>query len=95
MQETSFYVIVYDISHPRRLVKVAKLMEQFGERVQDSVFEAWLTPVELNRLKRRLQARIDADEDRVRIYSLCQVCREKIEDLGQRVEVAMPGVRIV
>ena len=90
-----FYLIVYDISNPRRLAKVAKLMEQYGERVQDSVFEAWLTPSELRRLMDRLQSRIDAEEDSVRIYYLCSACREKTRTLGESVVVAPPGVCIV
>ena len=83
------------LSNPRRLVKVAKLMEQFGERVQNSVFEAWLTPEELRRLMDRLQARIDPQEDSVRIYYLCSACREKTRHLGKSVVVAPPGVCIV
>ena len=90
-----FYIITYDISNPRRLVKVAKLMEQFGERVQNSVFEAWLTPKELQGLMRRLQSRIDPEEDSVRIYCLCNACREKKQSLGKSVVVAPPGVVIV
>ena len=90
-----FYVIVYDISNPRRLAKVAKLMEQFGERIQDSVFEAWLTPAELRRLMDRLQERIEPDEDSVRIYYLCSACQEKTRNLGKSVVVAPPGVCIV
>jgi CRISPR-associated protein Cas2 len=95
MQQPDFYLIVYDISHPRRLARVGKLMEQFGERVQDSVFEAWLTRAELRRLLDRLQSRIDAEEDSVLIYYLCNVCREKKREMGKSVVVAPPGVRIV
>jgi CRISPR-associated protein Cas2 len=95
MQQPDFYLIVYDIGHPRRLARVAKLMEQFGKRVQNSVFEAWLTRAELRQVMDRLQSRIDAEEDSVLIYYLCTACSEKKRKIGKSVVVIPPGVRIV
>ena len=90
-----FYLIVYDIRDPRRLARVAKTLEQVAERVQNSVFEAWLTQEELRKLMRRLESKIEPEEDSVRIYYLCQSCREKTRTMGEAVLVASPGVRIV
>ncbi len=95
MQRPEFYVIVYDIEKDRRRAKVAKLLEQVGERVQYSVFELWLTQEELHSLTRRLEQHVVPDEDSVRIYYLCGSCREKIRNLGKAVVAAPPGVRIV
>ena len=95
MQQAEFYVIVYDIIDDGRRAKVAKTLEQIGERVQHSVFEAWLTQDELLRLLRRLERRVEAEEDSVRIYYLCASCREKRRDIGQAVIAPPPGVRIV
>jgi CRISPR-associated protein Cas2 len=95
MNYADFYVIVYDIVNDRRRLKVAKLLEQVGERVQDSVFEAWLLPSDLHKLVRRLERQVEPEEDSIRIYALCAVCREKKRDIGQSVVVAPPGVRIV
>jgi len=95
MQRAEFYVIVYDIESNRRRAKVAKSLEQVGERVQYSVFEAWLTREELLKLTRRLERQIDPEEDSIRIYYLCGVCREKMRHIGEAVIAAPPGVRIV
>lgn len=52
-------VVSYDVSTTtaagrRRLRKVAKVCEDFGQRVQNSVFECWVDPVQLIKLKRGL-----------------------------------------
>ena len=33
------YLIIYDITDNKRLQKIAKIMEDYGERIQRSVFE--------------------------------------------------------
>lgn len=79
-----FYVVTYDISDDRRRTKVAKILEDFGDRVQYSVFEMELARAEqLADLRQRLEAVIDPRVDGVRIYFLCQGCRAKIAILGQ------------
>ena len=95
MQHADFFVIVYDIENDRRRLKVAKLMEQVGERVQYSVFEAWLTRDDLRTLIRRLEKVVDPSEDSIRIYTLCGSCREKTRNIGEAVIAPPPGVRII
>lgn len=74
-----FYMICFDVSHPRRLRLVAGELENFGQRVQRSVFECWLDEDELFELKRRLTRHLDPQEDRLRYYSLCQADVKRIE----------------
>jgi CRISPR-associated protein Cas2 len=74
-------VITYDVSTEekegrRRLRRVAKTCENFGQRVQKSVFECKVDEQRLHILRERLLDRIDEDEDRLRIYFI----REPIED---------------
>ena len=78
-----FYAISYDIRDDRRRLKVAKVLKDFGERVQLSVFEARLEPAELARLKKRLNHILDQAQDSVRLYPLCGSCVPGIEILGQ------------
>jgi CRISPR-associated protein Cas2 len=66
-----FYLICYDIFDTRRRNRVARLLEGFGTRVQDSVFECQLDGERLARLKRRLARRIDSGRDKIRYYPLC------------------------
>ena len=67
-----FVVVSYDIADDRRRVRVASEMENFGRRVQYSVFECHLSEAEIADLETRLQAIIDLDLDRVRYYRLCE-----------------------
>ncbi|MEW6296026.1 MAG: CRISPR-associated endonuclease Cas2 [Candidatus Diapherotrites archaeon] len=78
-----FYAISYDIRDDRRRLKVAKVLKDFGERVQLSVFEARLEASELVRLKKRLDPVLDQAQDSVRFYPLCAACVPGIEVLGQ------------
>jgi len=93
--ERAFYVLAYDLSDDRRRAKIARLMESLGERVQGSVFEAWLTPGELNRLVAKAKKVMNEREDSLRIYPLCAACRPKIRVEGEGKPLLPPDVVIV
>lgn len=78
----TFYVMAYDIGDNRRRLKVAKLLDSLGFRVQGSVFEGYLTVREFERLIRALTRVVDADADSLRLYPLCESCRLKITAIG-------------
>jgi CRISPR-associated protein Cas2 len=65
------YIICFDISDNKRLRKVSIQLENFGERVQYSVFECYLDANDLNTLKQRIDKIIDQEVDHVRYYGLC------------------------
>lgn len=66
-----FYVICFDIADKKRLRKVSTQMENFGTRVQYSVFECYLDSNELKALMQRITDLIDPGKDHVRYYGLC------------------------
>jgi CRISPR-associated protein Cas2 len=91
-----FYLVAYDISDDQRRTKVAKILEDFGDRVQYSVFELELEqPSQLNEMRARLENVIDPQGDSVRIYFLCQGCRAKIAIIGHGTVYEDPEVYIV
>ena len=63
-------IVAYDISHHRRLARVAKICEDFGIRVQYSIFECHLKPEEFEDFWLRLLEEIDETEDRLVAYQL-------------------------
>lgn len=65
------YIVCFDVTDPRRLRKVADTLENFGMRVQKSVFECYLDNRDRNRLLKQLTQLIDAETDHVRCYPLC------------------------
>ena len=68
-------LITYDVdtttsAGARRLRKIAKACENYGQRVQNSVFECQLTDAQLAILKNLINDIIDVDRDSIRIYEL-------------------------
>jgi len=94
-KERVFYVLAYDMTDDRRRAKIARLMESLGLRVQGSVFEAYLTKSELEKLLKRAVKLMKAEEDSLRIYMLCAACREKVRTEGRGQVTPPPGVIIV
>jgi CRISPR-associated protein Cas2 len=77
------YVISYDISDNKRRTKIARLLEGFGQRVLESVFECDLDPQAYRILRRRIDWRLRPGEgDQLRIYRLCSICIAQVEVLG-------------
>lgn len=76
------YLVAYDITHPKRLSRVAKVCEDFGVRVQYSLFECRLEPDEFTRLWSSLLAEMDLDEDRAVAYPLDARCVRETQTAG-------------
>jgi len=65
------YLVIYDIANPRRLARVARVLEGFGQRIQKSVFECALDDSELDELQAKVLRCIRTDEDAVQYLRLC------------------------
>lgn len=68
-------LVTYDVetiseSGQKRLRQVAKACKDFGQRVQNSVFECEITEAQFVLLKDKLTSIIDKEHDSIRIYSL-------------------------
>lgn len=72
-----FVVVCYDIPKDKRRNKVCKLLKNYGERAQYSLFECLLRPKELRQLKQQLKPLLVPEEDDVRFYRLCENCLRK------------------
>lgn len=77
------YAICFDVTDKKRLRQVAIQMENFGQRVQYSLFECYLDEQELQTLKNRLEKIIHTDKDHVRYYSICNKDKNKIQIDGK------------
>ena len=87
-----FVLITYDVNitspnGARRLRNVAKECQNYGKRVQNSVFECILTEVQLIKLKNSLERFIDSKEDSVRFYILGNNWKRKIDTLGKDIGI--------
>jgi CRISPR-associated protein Cas2 len=81
-QQTTLYVIAYDIPSDRRRSKVHKLLCGYGAWTQFSLFECYLTPKQYLLLRDRIDRLLEPAEDSVRFYSLCGACRKQVETVG-------------
>ena len=66
----------------KRLRLVAKQCVNFGQRVQNSVFECVVEPAQFAELKHRLEIIIDKNRDSLRFYHLGNNWEKKVEHLG-------------
>jgi CRISPR-associated protein Cas2 len=81
-------LITYDVdtttkAGEKRLRKVAKECVNYGQRVQNSVFECLLTEAQLVNLKAVLASVIDETTDSIRFYFLGNNWQRKIDTLGK------------
>ena len=81
-------LVAYDVSTTdaagrRRLRHVAQACTNYGQRVQQSVFECTITRIQYEELVDDLTSVIDKNEDSLRVYRLAQPTDETIETWGQ------------
>lgn len=89
------YVVVYDIPCDKRRQRVSDLLTGYGQRVQYSVFECFLSTAKYNELRSRLRKRIKSSEDSVRFYPLSSHTIGGIETWGGPPVLEPPGSQIV
>ncbi len=71
------YLVCYDITNPKRLRRTAKILEDFGLRVQKSFFQCEMEPGRMERLRDLVLAVVDSKKDYFFIYPLCEDCSRK------------------
>lgn len=84
-------LVVYDVETTnaagrKRLRRVAKVCEGYGQRVQYSVFECSLSDAQLEQLRARLTEIVHPDQDSLRIYRLMQPRTKHVEEIGRALK---------
>lgn len=93
-------LVTYDVNTieeggKKRLRRVAKICEDFGQRVQFSVFEIEVDPAQWTKLKARLEGIIRPEHDSLRYYYLGSNWERKVEHMGAKPAVDLNGPLIV
>ncbi len=78
------YDVAQDENGQQRLRKIAKTCESFGRRVQYSVFECVVDPVQWLRLRKKLEGIYNPKFDSLRYYKLGSNYQNKIVHLGAK-----------
>lgn len=89
-------LVTYDVSTTdsagaRRLRRVARACQDYGQRVQFSVFEIEVDGAKWAVLKQRLRDEIDTDRDSLRFYYLGLNWQRKVEHVGAKPSVDFAG----
>lgn len=95
-----FVLVSYDVATTsregrRRLRRVAKACLDYGQRVQNSVFECQVDPTQWAQLRIRLMDEYDPTEDSLRFYFLGSNWRNRVEHHGAKPSVDLEGPLIV
>jgi len=93
-------LITYDVSTEseggkRRLRRVARQCENFGQRVQNSVFECLVTPAQWADLKHKLEKEIDEKYDSLRYYFLGANWERRVEHVGAKESYNPQGLIVL
>ena len=93
-------LITYDVSTTdaagrKRLMRVAKKCQDYGQRVQNSVFECVLDNTQFRKLKHDLVGLVDIKRDSLRFYNLGDKYKTKVEHIGAKESYDIEGPLIL
>ena len=91
-----FVLVTYDVNTETeagkaRLRKVAKQCQNYGQRVQNSVFECLIDAAQCKQLKHRLGQLINPEKDSLRFYYLGDEWRSRVEHIGAKASLDLEG----
>ena len=93
-------LITYDVNTEtsagkKRLHRVAKQCENYGQRVQNSVFECILDAAKCREVQNKLEGIIDKSKDSLRFYYLGNNYKGKVEHIGAKPSIDIEGTLIL
>lgn len=93
-------LVTYDvetesIGGKTRLRKIAKECENYGQRVQNSVFECLIAPDQFVKLRVTLEKIMDKEKDSIRYYFLGRNWHRRVEHIGAKKTYDPEGPMIV
>jgi len=91
----SYDVATSDPGGMRRLTRVAKACQNYGQRVQYSVFECIVDPAQWATLRQKLIEEINPKADSLRFYFLGSNWKRRVEHIGAKKSVDQEGPLIV
>lgn len=93
-------LVTYDVNTAsdggsRRLRRVAKICQNFGQRVQNSVFECLVDPAQWTNLRHQLLEVFDPEKDSLRFYFLGANWKNRVEHQGAKASYDPEGPLMV
>ena len=91
----SYDVNTQNVEGRRRLRHVAKICQNFGQRVQLSVFECLVDPARWASMRQKLIDEISTEKDSLRFYFLGANWKRRVEHLGAKETYDPEGVLVL
>jgi CRISPR-associated protein Cas2 len=88
----TYDVKVSDKGGQKRLRKVAKTCVDYGQRVQNSVFECLVNPAQFTLLREKLESIADPEVDSIRYYFLGSNWKRRVEHFGAKISYDPEGM---
>lgn len=93
-------LVTYDVNTvseggKRRLRKVAKVCLNYGQRVQNSVFECLVDPAQFTQLKHSLDEIMDEERDSIRYYYLGKNWKNRVDHFGAKKGYDPEGLLVI
>jgi CRISPR-associated protein Cas2 len=95
MMLISYDVNTIDSEGRKRLRKIAKECVNYGQRVQKSLFECLVTPLQYRQLKHKLESIAHPRYDSIRYYRLGSEWKKRVEMFGGKILYDPEGEIIV
>lgn len=91
----TYDVCTQDAAGRKRLRQIAKECVNYGQRVQNSVFECILDAAQYRQLQHKLVKLMDPEQDSLRFYSLGNRYQSKVEHFGIKESYDAEGVLMI
>lgn len=82
MADAKTLLVAYDVTDPKRLRRVAFALEDYGRRLQRSVFVCFLSPEDADAMETQVRELIDTSTDSLLVLPLCAHCRDRSSEYG-------------
>lgn len=88
-------IVAYDIADDKRRLNLSNYLEGYGRRVQESVFECFISLDQMRHLHQQIEMKVELEEDNVRFYWLPSNAADKVLTIGSQPPLAPPDAYII
>jgi len=81
------YVVVYDVVDNKKRKQIADILNEYGVRVNYSVFEIKIKKTELKKVVLKLLDILEKKEDSLRFYHICKNCEMKSFEMCDNIDI--------
>lgn len=88
-------LVAYDVSDDHRRERIVRILLDYGQRIQESVFWLEAETELIDKMRHRLRSQIDEADDSLWIVPVCEACLRRLETLGIQNLPEVPAYYIV